>query len=222
MPSSTVEDYLKQIYLGQQRVPGKPVAMGWLATAVEVTPGTATAMVKTLSEAGLVHYEPRGGTSLTRKGERLALGVLRRHRLVELFLVQVLGVDWSEVHHDAERLEHAISDELLERIASYLGHPSLDPHGDPIPRADGTIERRNLRQLSGCETGGAYRVERVVDQDARFLRFVQDNGLKPGTAISVERRDDAADAMEIAVGRSRRVTLGLSAAEKILVTPTKA
>lgn len=219
MPSSTVEDYLKQIYHGQQRFPGKPVAMGWLASAVGVTPGTATAMVKALADAGLVQYAPRGGTNLSKKGERLALGVLRRHRIVELFLVQVLAVDWSEVHQDAERLEHAISDELLERISAYLGHPALDPHGDPIPRADGTIERRNLGALSACEAGGSFRVARVADQDARFLRFVQAHGLKPGTALRVVRRDDAADAMEVVVGKSR-VTLGLSAAEKIFVAPT--
>ena len=108
--------------------------MGKLATAMGVVPGTATTMMEALADSGLVAYEPRGGVRLTRGGARvLALHVLRRHRLVELFLVQVLGMDWSEVHPEAEELEHAISDKVLERIDTLLGHPSVDPHGDPIP-----------------------------------------------------------------------------------------
>src|SRR6476661_2815846 len=138
MPSSTVEDYLKSLYT-QQRGGGDLVAMGALATAMNVAPGTATAMVKTLADAGLVDYEPRGGVRLSAKGEKLALHVLRRHRLVELFLVEVLGLDWSEVDQEAEELEHAISDKVLEKIDDVLGHPEVDPHGDPIPNPKGKI-----------------------------------------------------------------------------------
>src|SRR6476661_8041735 len=134
MPSSTVEDYLKQIYLEQQAGDaGQLVPMGRLAAAMGVVPGTATSMVKTLADSGLVSYEPRGGLRLTRGGEQLALRVLRRHRLVELFLVKTLGLDWSEVHAEAEELEHAISDRVMDRIDVLLGHPTVDPHGDPIP-----------------------------------------------------------------------------------------
>src|SRR5688572_18830427 len=141
MITSTVENYLKRIYLEHQETRAALVPMGRLAASVGVTPGTATSMIKTLADAGLVAYEPRGGVRLTRKGEKLALHVLRRHRIVELFLVKVLGVDWSDVHKEAEELEHAISESLLERIAAYLGHPGFDPHGDPIPTAEGTIEK---------------------------------------------------------------------------------
>src|SRR5215471_9542710 len=135
MPSSTVENYLKQIYLEQQSAQGELVSMGRLASVMNVVPGTATSMVKALADSGLVEYEPRSGARLTRGGQQLALHVLRRHRLVELFLVKVLGLDWSEVHEEAEELEHAISDKVLERIDQFLGHPSADPHGDPIPTA---------------------------------------------------------------------------------------
>src|SRR4051812_26007548 len=115
MPTPTVENYVKQLYLEQQRIaPGELVLFGRLATSMGVVPGTVTTMVRTLSEAGLVRYEPRNGVALTAAGERLALHVLRRHRLVELFLVQVLGLDWSEVHDEAEELEHVVSDKVLE------------------------------------------------------------------------------------------------------------
>src|SRR4051812_31426609 len=131
MATRTVEDYLKALYAEQQCAHqaggGELVAMGALAGAMDVAPGTATAMVKTLDEAGLVEYEPRGGVKLSAKGEKLALHVLRRHRLVELFLVEVLGLDWSEVDQEAEELEHAISDKVLARIDEKLGHPQFDP-----------------------------------------------------------------------------------------------
>src|SRR6476646_10653692 len=139
MPSSTVENYVKQIYLEQQAAGAGLVPMGKLAAAMGVVPGTATSMIKALADSGLVEYEPRGGVRLTHGGEQLALHVLRRHRLVELFLVKVVGLDWSEVHADAEELEHAISDKVMEKIDTLLGRPSVDPHGDPIPLPNGHV-----------------------------------------------------------------------------------
>jgi DtxR family Mn-dependent transcriptional regulator len=123
MPSSTVENYLKTLYVQQQQVRGELVAMGAVAAAMGVVPGTATSMVKALAESGLVEYEPRGGVRLSNKGETLALHVLRRHRLVELFLVEVLKMDWAEVDQEAEELEHAISDKVLAKIDELLDHP---------------------------------------------------------------------------------------------------
>src|SRR3954464_9902471 len=140
MPTSTVENYVKQLYLEQQRAPEHLVSMGKLATVMGVVPGTATTMMKALAGSGLVAYEPRGGVRLTHGGEQLALHVLRRHRLVELFLVKGLGLDWGEGHIEAEELEHAISDKVLEKIDTLLGRPSVDPHGDPIPLANGKVE----------------------------------------------------------------------------------
>jgi DtxR family Mn-dependent transcriptional regulator len=230
MPSITVENYIKQIYIEQHELPGRGkagrnrekalVSMGKLAAAVGVTPGTATTMIKTLDDAGLVTYEPRGGVRLTRKGEKLALLVLRRHRLVELFLVQVLGLDWSDVHKEAEELEHAISELLLEKIDDYLGRPSFDPHGDPIPAADGTIASIRHDRLSDADVGEELHIARVVDQDSRFLRFVQEQGLKPGAKVTVEKRDELADALTVRLKDDQLITLGTAAAAKIQVRPS--
>jgi DtxR family Mn-dependent transcriptional regulator len=218
MPSSTVENYLKCLYHQELTTDG-PVAMGQLASAMGVAPGTATAMVKTLAEAGLVHYEPRGGVGLSPTGRRLALHVLRRHRLIELFLVQVLGLDWSEVHDEAEELEHAISDKVLTRIDALLGHPSVDPHGDPIPTARGSVHTPHLASLADCLTDRPMRIARILDQDPRFLRFLDQSGLTPGSEAVVQNRDVDADAVTLQNRQSRQITIGTAAAAKILVEP---
>lgn len=219
MATPTVENYLKQIYLEQQAAPGELVQMGKLATAMGVVPGTATSMIKALADSNLVSYEPRGGVKLTRGGEQLALRVLRRHRLVELFLVKVLGLDWSEVHVEAEELEHAISDKVLERIDALLDHPSVDPHGDPIPSAGGRIASKSnaQRSLMDCDLNRSVRVARVIDQQPEFLQFVDRCGLTPGTSVTVESRDPIASAVTVRADNRASVTLGTSAAQKILV-----
>src|SRR3954453_2138998 len=221
MPSPTVENYIKQIYLEQQSPPGEApealVPMGRLAAAMGVVPGTATTMVKALSDSGLVAYEPRGGVRLTRGGEQLALHVLRRHRLVELFLVQVLGGDWWEVPPEAEEREHAISDKVLDRIDTLLNHPSVDPHGDPIPSAQGKVATGRHTSLADSPTGRRLRVARVIDQDPGFLQFVERCGLLPGTAVTVESRNPLADPVAAHPHDRRPVTLGTAAAGKILV-----
>lgn len=219
MPSSTVENYLKQLYLEQQQTSDRLVPMGKLATIMRVVPGTATSMVKTLADSGLVTYEPREGVRLTQGGEQLALHVLRRHRLVELFLVKVLGLDWSEVHAEAEELEHAISDKVLARIDEILCHPSVDPHGDPIPSAEGSVLDLHLQSLADCPPGTRLRIARVVDQDPPFLQFVNRCGLTPGVLVTVESRDPLADAVLIRSDSNPSVTLGTTAAAKILVEP---
>src|SRR5688500_5982300 len=146
LPSSTVENYLKAIYNGETHLAAgqKLVPMGQLAAALGVAPGTATTMVKALAESGLVDYEPYNGVRLSPAGSRLAALVLRRHRLIELFLVQMLGMRWDEVHDDAEQLEHVVSDRLIQRIDELLGHPEVDPHGDPIPTPEGELVSRAL------------------------------------------------------------------------------
>lgn len=219
MPSSTVENYLKQLYLEQQQAPGQLVSMGRLAAAMGVVPGTATTMVKALADSGLVSYEPRGGVKLSRGGEQLALHVLRRHRLVELFLVKVLGLDWSEVHAEAEELEHAISDKVLERIDALLDRPVVDPHGDPIPPPRGRPHPTSKLTLIDCEPAKNYRVTRVVDQEPAFLQFVDRCGLIPGVTVVVDGRDELADSIRVRPRGKDVVTLGTSAAMKILVEP---
>ncbi|MEO1236102.1 MAG: metal-dependent transcriptional regulator [Planctomycetota bacterium] len=218
MPSVTVENYLKQVCLEQaRRGGGALVPMGKLAEAVGVTPGTATTMVKSLDEAGLLRYTPREGVALTAAGRRLAHRVLRRHRLVELFLVEVLKMDWSEVHAEAEELEHTISDKVLDRIDALLGYPETDPHGSPIPRQDRPLTRDDLPSLVDAPLGEAVTVARIVDHDPEFLRFAEANGLVPGAAVTVRRRMRHADAWSVAAAGKRAVTVGSAAAERVLV-----
>ena len=219
MPSITVENYLKQIYLEQQDSRHELVPMGKLANAMGVVPGTATSMIKALADSGLVVYEPRTGTRLTKGGEQLALHVLRRHRLVELFLVKVLGLDWSEVHDEAEELEHAISDKVLERIDKLLGHPSVDPHGDPIPTAKGKVSDPHPRlvPLPQSPLNAKLRIARIIDQDPPFLQFLDRAGLKPGATLTISGRDEHADSISVKLDSRSPLTLGTSAAMKILV-----
>jgi DtxR family Mn-dependent transcriptional regulator len=217
MPSSTVENYLKQIYLEQQSLGDDLVPMGRLAAAMAVTPGTLTTMIKTLDQANLVAYEPRTGVRLTKAGEQLALHVLRRHRLLELFLVKVLGLDWSEVHDEAEHLEHAISDKVLERIDAYLDHPSVDPHGDPIPTSKGKLASPKLKSLTDAEPGRPLRIARVADQEPAFLQFLHKHGLTPGATLTVHAKDPHADNVQLKLANRPPLSLGTAAAAKILV-----
>ncbi len=217
MPTSTVEDYLKAILLAEQRGGTELVGMGEIGAALGVAPGTVTAMMKTLADSGLLRYAPYSGVALTPAGRQLATHVLRRHRLVELFLVRTMGMDWSEVHDEAERLEHVISDRLLERMDAMLDRPAVDPHGDPIPDARGVVAEPELVTLLSCPTGRRARVARVADQSAEFLRLVERAGLMPGSVVRVERRDPSADTVELHLRGSRRLSLGSRAASKILV-----
>jgi DtxR family transcriptional regulator, Mn-dependent transcriptional regulator len=219
LASSTVENYIKAIYQGQAALASdlRLVPMGQVAAALSVTPGTATTMVKALAESGLAEYEPYSGVRLTAAGEKLAALVLRRHRLVELFLVQVMGMSWDEVHDDAEQLEHVVSERLIERIDEMLGHPTRDPHGDPIPTAEGSLPHHQHDSLLTCPVGTPLRVTRISDQDPAFLRFVERHGLKPGELVEVESRDAAADSVRL-VGQDRpAITIGARAASKLLV-----
>jgi len=219
LPSQTVENYLKTIYVAQggEAASDTLVPMGLLAASLGVAPGTATTMVKTLAESGLAHYEPYSGVRLTPAGEKLASLVLRRHRLVELFLVQVLGMNWSEVHDEAERLEHAVSERLIDRIDAMLGHPAVDPHGDPIPTAEGTVTASDYPDLLTAPLGTPLAVARVIDQDADFLRFLEQHGLTPGSRVVINARDPASDTVEITAGSNLRKTIGTRAASKVLV-----
>jgi len=221
LPTSTVENYLKAIYLGQSALAEgqRLVSMGQVASALGVTPGTATTMVKALAESNLAEYEPYSGVRLTAAGERLAGLVLRRHRLVELFLVNVMGMSWAEVHDEAELLEHVVSERLIERIDEMLGRPTHDPHGDPIPSPEGAIAASELDTLLTCPVGTPLRVTRIADQDPAFLRFIEHNDLKPGQPVEVEARDAAADSVRLRGRDHRSIIIGTRAASKLLVEP---
>jgi len=216
MPSLTVENYIKVIYTICASGDGAPAATGRIAELLEVSPGSVTSMLKTLSESNLVTYTPYEGVLLTSSGQTLALRVLRRHRLIELFLVRTLNLNWDEVHEEAEHMEHAVSDLLVDRIEAYLGYPATDPHGDPIPRADGSMQSSSSLRLADCGDGQRFRLTRVLDQEAGFLRYLTSSGLAIEAEGQVIAASLQADTITVRVG-DREATLGRSAAEKLLV-----
>jgi DtxR family transcriptional regulator, Mn-dependent transcriptional regulator len=216
LASLTIENYVKGIYLicGRQ---GKPLAStGELAAALSVSPGTVTSMLKTLSDAGLASYRPYEGVQLTEAGRLLALRVLRRHRLIELFLVRTLDLTWDEVHEEAENLEHAVSDFLIDRIDRYLDFPTTDPHGDPIPSADGTVATPEGCLLIDWTVGTSFQLIRVLDQSPEFLRYLSDAGFDLGVAGTLEVNHHSAGILTVTLG-NHKTSLAHEAARKLLV-----
>jgi DtxR family transcriptional regulator, Mn-dependent transcriptional regulator len=182
--SPAVEDYAKAIYALELRE-GEAVTTNALADRLGVTAASASGMVKRLGELGLVEHQPYHGVSLTEDGRRVALEVMRHHRLLELYLVKTLGVPWDRVHQEAEVLEHVLSEELEELIAAKLGDPTHDPHGDPIPTRDLTIEEGTTQSLQALEAGVRGRFARVSDSDPEMLRFLAERGIAPGDELEV-------------------------------------
>ncbi|MEX0727200.1 MAG: metal-dependent transcriptional regulator [Planctomycetaceae bacterium] len=227
MYSLTVENYLKaawQIsnqqttnYATNQKVDSW-VSTGQLAEALGVSPGTVTSMLKSLSESGMVEYRPYEGVKLTDAGEAVALRILRRHRLIELFLVRTLKLTWDQVHEEAEHLEHAVSDFLIDRIDEFLDHPEVDPHGDPIPNAEGVMRggHQPTMPLSDCPEGSHIRIARVMNQGAEFLRYLTDVGLTLGTECEITDRNPEAGVVTVQT-ETQRITLGFPAAQQLLV-----
>ena len=214
--SSTTENYLKRILSETQRTGNHVVRLGRLAELSDVTNGTVTTMMKSLSDSDLVEYLPRRGVKLTTTGRKNATRVLRRHRLVELFLVEVLGFDWAGVHSEAEVLEHAVSDRIINRMDEVLGFPATDPHGDPIPTASGKVARTMNRLLSEVTSPGEFIISRIINDDPRFLDFLKKRSLTPGTRIEVFQCDRIAQTIEIRADDV--VTLSLAVAARIHVT----
>jgi DtxR family Mn-dependent transcriptional regulator len=181
--SRSAEDYLKAIF--ELETPETPVQTSAIAGVLDVAPPSVTGMVKRLSESGLLNHLPYRGVQLTPKGRRAALRMLRRHRVVEAYLTTKLGYDWDSVHEEAERLEHAVSDELVERMAMALGYPGFDPHGAPIPTRDGEMEELDLVPLTDLPVAAAGEFRRVGDRDSAVLRFLGALGLRPGVRFTV-------------------------------------
>jgi DtxR family transcriptional regulator, Mn-dependent transcriptional regulator len=182
--SSAIEDYAKAIYALEQRA-AEPVSTTALAERLGVTPASASGMVKRLGELGLVEHEPYHGVTLTESGRRVALEVIRHHRLLELYLVESLGVPWDRVHEEAEVLEHVLSEELEALIAAKLGNPTHDPHGDPIPTPELTIEEGSTESLQTLGAGARGTFARVSDSDPDMLRFLAERGIAPGDEFEV-------------------------------------
>ncbi len=216
MPSLTVENYVKTIYQISTSAEGQPAGTGQLAAALGVSPGTVTSMLKTLSESNLATYTPYEGVRLTAAGSALALRVVRRHRLIEQFLVKTLDLTWDEVHEEAEHMEHAVSDRLIDRIDAFLGYPESDPHGDPIPRPDGSVSIPASRSLAECQVGQRFHLVRVLDQSPEFLRYLSGSGLPLGTTGVVVANRVEASIVTIDVD-GQQTSLGREAASKILV-----
>lgn len=218
MPSLTVENYLKAILQIELESAQTSVSTGQIAAALDVSPGTVTSMQKTLADAGLAHYRPYEGVSLTEAGRVIALRMVRRHRLIELFLVQTLDLSWDQVHEEAENMEHAVSDVLIDRIDHFLGRPEFDPHGDPIPSADGKLRGREkeTRPLAECPAGSEIRWARVLNQDSAFLRFLSDAGIEIGTAATVIDNRPEAGIIKLNF-KGQALSIGHTAAEQLMV-----
>ena len=182
--SPAIDDYAKAIFALQSRA-NEPVSTSALAERLSITPGSVSAMLKKLDELGLVTHEPYRGVRLTANGRRVALEVIRHHRLLERFLADALGMPWDRVHAEAEVLEHVLSEELEELIATKLGNPSMDPHGDPIPSADLELDERSTRSMESLAPGDAGIFVRVSDSDPEMLRYLAGCGISPGDRFEV-------------------------------------
>ena len=218
MISESVQDYLKAIWKLEHQ--GRATTSA-LAAELSVTPASATSMVKKLAGLGLVEHERYRGMRLTAPGERIALEVVRRHRQLELYLMEALGLGWDEVHAEAERLEHHLSEELEARIDAVLGHPTHDPHGDPIPTAQLVLVAEDGRRLSDVADGGAAVVRRVPDGDPELLRYLASLGVVPDQAIVLVERAPFDGPVTVEVNGARHA-IGLGLAGRIEVGGTAA
>jgi DtxR family Mn-dependent transcriptional regulator len=219
-PSEAIEDYAKAIYSLEDRTPG-PVGTTVLADRLGVAPSTVTAMAKRLEELGLVDYTPYRGVNLTERGRRVALEVVRHHRLLESFLATSLDMPWDRVHAEAEVLEHYISEDLERMIAEKLGDPRRDPHGDPIPTADLAIVADETVSLAELAPGDRATFARVSDRDPEMLRFLDERGIRPGCEIAVTGRDPFDGPLYIEVDGAGHA-LGGRLAAAMRVTPAEA
>ena len=198
MPQTSTEDYIKAIYTLEGRT--KKVTTSALATQLQLADASITDMIKKLSEKGLVHYKRYRGVGLTAQGKRMALKIVRRHRLWEMFLVKFLGFSWDKVHDEAERLEHMTSDELEKQLDNALGFPSHDPHGDPIPNAAGDLEQLAYTALTECKPGDVVRILRVSDDDSQMLQHATTLGVELNKKLVIKEMRDFDGSMVIKVG----------------------
>jgi DtxR family transcriptional regulator, Mn-dependent transcriptional regulator len=209
-----VEDYLKAIYDLERS--GEPAETNAIARRLAIAPASVSGMVRRLADQGLITHERYRGARLTSAGRRAALKTLRRHRVIEAYLTQALGYSWDRVHDEAERLEHAASDELIDRMAAAIGEPETDPHGAPIPTREGTLHERSLVPLSTLQAGASARVERVSDENAERLRYLAELGIVPGATVRIIAREPFEGPIALRIGDANR-TIGPELASQILV-----
>ncbi len=216
--SPPIEDYLKTIYLLRERE-GAATTTG-IAAVLEVTPASVTGMIKKLAELKLVRHTPYQGVELTKSGEKIALEMVRHHRLLELFLFEALGYSWDEVHAEADALEHVISEEFEERMAARLGDPVVDPHGDPIPAKDGTFTALKERALLSMQAGESAQITHINDTNSEMLRYAASLGLTPTTRLTLIDVEPFGGSLRVKIGKTEKA-IGRELAAQVFVT-TKA
>jgi len=214
-----VEDYLKAIFELERS--GEPAETNAIARTLGIAPASVSGMVRRLAEQGLITHERYHGARLTAAGRRAALKTLRRHRVIEAYLTSALGYSWDRVHDEAERLEHAATDELVNRMAAAIGEPETDPHGAPIPTREGRLHERTLVPLSSLQPGDSARVERVSDEDADRLRYFAELGIVPGAIVEIIAREPFDGPIALRVADASR-TIGHELASQILVATVPA
>lgn len=215
--SDSTQDYLKAIWLAGEWS-DEPITATSISQRVGVTLSTTSDALRRLRQAGLIDHAPYSAITLTDIGRVHAVDVVRRHRLIETFLVQALGYTWDQVHDEAEVLEHAVSDFMVYKIAEYLGHPDRDPHGDPIPSADGSVERLTAIPLTELGFGVSAVVERIADDDPKLLQYFASQGVAHGTVVELAEGAPFSDTVTL-VAQEARLTLGPAAVDAVWVTP---
>lgn len=216
-----VGDYLKAIYQLSGETAGGFAATSDIARRLDVAPASVSGMLRRLAREGLIAHEPYRGVRLSREGRRAALRMVRRHRILELYLTERLGYDWDGVHAEAEELEHAVSDGLIERMAAALGQPRYDPHGDPIPTASGAIEAAALVGVGEAAVGARLEVRQVRTQDPARLRYFAEQGLVPGSTLTVTGRAPFDGPTTVTLGRGARRVLGAELARLVQCRPVR-
>lgn len=212
--SQSVEDYLKAIYKLEANEKGASTTR--IAESLDVSSASATNMVKRLAKMGLVDYQSYKGASLTSSGRKIALEIIRHHRLLELYLLEVMGYSWDEVHDEAEKLEHHISEQFEDKIAELLDNPTHDPHGDPIPTKDGIMPSMEVESLIEADEGHHYLVSRVKNQDPELLRYLEKIGLLPGAKLSIKEKGPFKGPITLLI-EDREQVLGHEVAEHIYI-----
>jgi len=216
MRSSSIEDYLKAIYKLEERDGSPPVSTGDVAQAMDVSPASASNMIKRLDDLGFLTYEAYEGATLTDPGRTIALEVIRHHRLLELYLKEVMGFSWDEIHEEAEILEHHISERFETRIEEMLGNPTRDPHGHPIPDRDGSVDELPTRSLADLAEGDAATIDHIADEDGDLLDLLEQRGLLPGAPVEVIETRPLDGLLVVAVDGTQQL-IGQPVAQKVVV-----
>ena len=215
--SHAMEDYLRTIYKLGQRQDGGPVTTSLIAEKMDLSPASATNMIKKLAELNLLAHAPYKGVELTNSGTKIALETIRHHRLLELYLTQALGYPWDEVDAEADRLEHAISEDFEDRIDAALGYPTVGAHGESIPSKQGNIEYSGYRPLADLQVGKTAVIREVSDRNPEMLRYMDEMGLQLGTDVEIRSKEPFKGPLQLKIGTGRDCSLGLEVAQHIFV-----